>query len=228
MNILSCDFSIDSPALTVLSLNERYDIVDAYFFNLQETIKYKMDTEHISINRFEKTIGNKIHDRTLQVWILVKDIIKKFNIEYVAIEGYAYGATETNNLTKQAELSGFIKICLYSYQRVDGTMGIPYLLLPPRTIKKYVSGDGNCDKEMMIEHFKLTKEFKQYFKDIDIKNLPSLNDICDSYWIGVILSNYLLYFKINNYCPKLQKQKLEWKSSVKSMSISETKMISLR
>lgn len=67
-------------------------------------------------------------------------------ISYVALEGYAMGisAGKNTSLCDLAELGGIIKNHLYSRD-------IPFLVVPPKSLKKFITGNGNASKDMMIQ-----------------------------------------------------------------------------
>lgn len=60
--------------------------------------------------------------------------------QVVAIEGYAFG--RPNQATAIGELGGVVKTALYE-------AGIPYVLIPPGTLKKFATGRGNATKPDM-------------------------------------------------------------------------------
>jgi hypothetical protein len=60
----------------------------------------------------------------------------------VAIEGYAHGsAFEREHM---GELGGYLKLLLWQ-------AGVPYLIVPPGVLKKYVTGKGNAAKAIMLK-----------------------------------------------------------------------------
>ena len=61
--------------------------------------------------------------------------------DIVVIEGYAHAAEYAG--PQIGELGGVIKVCLY--QR-----GIPFISVPPTTMKKFATGKGNASKDMVL------------------------------------------------------------------------------
>lgn len=59
----------------------------------------------------------------------------------VAIEGYAMGSKTRPQMA--GELCGYLKLLMWQN-------GVPYLVVPPTTLKKYVTGKGNAPKEVMM------------------------------------------------------------------------------
>ncbi|MDQ2782217.1 MAG: hypothetical protein M3Y26_06735 [Actinomycetota bacterium] len=62
--------------------------------------------------------------------------------DLVAIEGYAFG--RPNQACHLGELGGVVRLELW---RAD----IPYVDIPPATVKKYATGKGNASKGMVLE-----------------------------------------------------------------------------
>jgi crossover junction endodeoxyribonuclease RuvC len=63
-------------------------------------------------------------------------------VGYVGIEGYAMGvsSSKTKSLCDLAELGGLVKQYLHA-------RNIPFLVVPPTTVKKYATGNGRSKKE---------------------------------------------------------------------------------
>lgn len=59
----------------------------------------------------------------------------------VAIEGYAMGSKTRPQMA--GELGGHLRLLLWQ-------AGIPYIIVPPKSLKKYVSGSGQSKKSMMM------------------------------------------------------------------------------
>lgn len=63
--------------------------------------------------------------------------------ELVVIEGYSFGSS-TKGVRSMAELGGNVRRSLWR-------LGIPYLDVPPKTVKKYATGNGNAGKYEVIQ-----------------------------------------------------------------------------
>lgn len=71
-----------------------------------------------------------------------RDVLHKFQgIEAAAIEGYAYGAR--GHLAQLGELGGLLRLELYC-------LDIPFTVVAATSLKKYVTGSGRGDKNMML------------------------------------------------------------------------------
>ena len=68
-------------------------------------------------------------------------VIDPFRPDLVVIEGYAYGAT--NKLAILAEVGGVVKLALRR-------AGIPFVVVPPKILKLFVSGNGAASKKLVI------------------------------------------------------------------------------
>jgi len=105
------------------------------------------------------------------------DIIEQNGVQYVGVEGYAMGGS--GRVFSIGENTGLLKYKIYK-------MSVPFIIPPPTVIKKFATGKGNANKEIMYEHF-----FKQ--TGVDIKALygytkttigSPISDIVDSYFIA--------------------------------------------
>ena len=117
----------------------------------------------------------------------IKEIISKFinyitngktipYMLYVCQEGISYGSSKrTKSVFDLAGLNFLLRMMIISTLRPD-----KYIIATPSEIKKKTSGNGNCNKDVMVNLFKSLKP------DFD---LPKLDDIADSFW----MANYIKY-----------------------------------
>jgi crossover junction endodeoxyribonuclease RuvC len=94
-------------------------------------------------------------------------------VELVVMEGLAFMATKTTSLCQLSALNYFIR------DRINNR-GIKFLIVPPTQLKKFITGKGNCKKELM-----LLETFKRY--ELSFTN----NNICDAYGLAKIGHAYL-------------------------------------
>lgn len=93
----------------------------------------------------------------LRIDFILKKIIELLeDIEFVAIEDYAYSAY--GSLTNLAELCGVVKYYLYKIEK-------PFLLLSTTALKKFVIGKGNAPKAAMMPA--IFKKYKIETKSTD-------------------------------------------------------------
>jgi Holliday junction resolvasome RuvABC endonuclease subunit len=88
----------------------------------------------------------------------------------VAIEGYAMGSKTRPQMA--GELGGHLRLLLWQ-------AGIPYIIVPPTTLKKYVLGSGNAAKELMLKEV-----FKRWGYDTDS------NDRADAYGLARVAAEF--------------------------------------
>lgn len=100
-------------------------------------------------------------------------LIAKYKVEFVSIEGYAFGA-HSKSVTKLAELGSLVRMMLIDF-------GIPWIEITPSQNKKFISGKGNTPKALIVKEV-----YKKWGKDFeDIK--PSLQlDAADSWGMGLL------------------------------------------
>ena len=72
------------------------------------------------------------------------------------------------------ELGGIIRLCLYDAK-------IPFVIVPPTSLKKFVTGNGSADKKKMHD-FVLSK----WRQDID----ENEDDQCDAYGLAQVARAY--------------------------------------
>lgn len=102
-------------------------------------------------------------DRLLFIVGKIKDLIdKNDDIEHVVIEGFSFGS-KGQALFQIAGLSYLVR----NYLR---DADVEYTLVPPTTLKKWVTKKGNAPKEVMILH--TYKRWEESFEN---------NNICDAY-----------------------------------------------
>jgi Holliday junction resolvasome RuvABC endonuclease subunit len=104
------------------------------------------------------------------------DIILRYGCEQVALEGYSYGSK--GKVFHIAENTGVLKYKLFQNS-------IPVDIIPPTTVKKFATGKGNSDKEMMHDSFmaETGKNLKKIITPLKKKASNPVSDIVDSYYI---------------------------------------------
>ena len=91
---------------------------------------------------------------------------------YIVQEGISYGSSiRTKSIFDLAGLNYMIRNEFIEKEN------ILFFIAPPTHIKKFATGIGNCEKEMIIELFKNThKELTE--------SLPKVDDIADAYYMS--------------------------------------------
>jgi crossover junction endodeoxyribonuclease RuvC len=122
MSILGVDLSLRAPGFAVLDSETEALLITSQ--SLKST----------GPERWQEIIEN------------VKQIIDSYLIEFVVIEGYAFGAKFHKE--DLAEIGGILRYFLFKRR-------IPFGTVPPATLKKFFTGDGRADKKkMMCEAFR--------------------------------------------------------------------------
>lgn len=104
----------------------------------------------------------------------VEDFLSEFSVEAVAIEGYAYGSKLAN---MAGELGGIIKLLLFELYPDNDEARYP-LIVPPPSLKKYVTGKGRVEKNQI-----LLSTYKKW--DVEFTD----DNAADSYGLARIVRN---------------------------------------
>lgn len=94
-------------------------------------------------------------------------------IKFAAMEGYAYDVG-AGRVFELGEVGGVIKLTLHD-------AGIPFVVVPPASLKLFVAGNGSATKEQMREAV-----FKKWGPDID------QDDQCDAYGLAQLARSFHL------------------------------------
>lgn len=120
-----------------------------------------------------KPAGDKPIDEVKRLVKIAEDIVQKIDEvlprgpDLVVIENLAFMARNTTALTQLAGLNYLVRILLAEF-------GWPFVLVAPSSLKKFITGKGNSDKNLMIMNV-----FKNYkFEALD-------DNICDAFSLAV-------------------------------------------
>ncbi len=146
-----------------------------------------------------KPVGDLPLDELKRIVIIRDSIVREIEadvnsvIQLVAIEGLAFMARNTTALVQLAGLNYMIREKLHFLK-------IPFVIVAPTSLKKFVTGKGNIAKEMML--LETYKKYKVYFTD---------NNLCDAYGLAMIadsLANNVLITKPQKEVVSLLKKQL--------------------
>lgn len=162
-------FIIKGDKLTKKEKNAQLDNSEIFEYCLYQKENVK-DTNNAHERELVKahnlsTIADTIYN-------IIEEILWQFkktnSIDSITIcmEGISYGSIHSAAVMDLAGLNYLIRDRLY-HHTVVGTL----LVTPPAEIKKFYTGSGNANKQLMIS------TFKGSFPDFD---LPKIDDICDS------------------------------------------------
>ena len=162
-------FIIKGDKLTKKEKNAQLDNSEIFEYCLYQKENVK-DTNNAHERELAKannlsTIADTIYNIIQDVlWQLKK--IDSVNSITICMEGISYGSIHSAAVMDLAGLNYLIRDRLH-HHTVVGTL----LVTPPAEIKRFYTGSGNANKQLMIS------TFKGSFPDFD---LPKLDDIADS------------------------------------------------
>lgn len=178
--IAGIDYSLTSPAICVWkSTNDRifnFDGCDLYYL---EKPKRREPTPHGILN---------LHVEPYPEWeteeerheLLSKWAMEIVNGSEVYIEGYAFATSGKSHVRSVAENTGLLKHKMHKVKQ-------PFTSVPPSVIKKYATGKGNANKDLMYEAFTAELLTPTDLKDRltpKAKKLTNpVTDIVDAYFI---------------------------------------------
>jgi hypothetical protein len=182
MVIAGIDYSLCGPAICVFD-GDTFSYKNCSFYYLTDVKKYAdAFGGNVFGERFLDWNTEQERYKTIADWAI--EIV--MGCSHVAVEGYAYSAT--GRIFHIAENTGLLKYKLYE-------MGLPTTIIPPTEVKKYATGKGNADKQMMYDSFvQDTGAALRLTITPDKKEITSpVSDIVDSYFICKKLFDSLTY-----------------------------------
>lgn len=162
-------FIIKGDKLTKKEKNAQLDNSEIFEYCLYQKENVK-DTN----NAHERELAKAHNLSTIAdtIYNIIEELLQQFrktsNIDSVTIcmEGISYGSIHSAAVMDLAGLNYLIRDRLH-HHTVVGTL----LVTPPAEVKRFYTGSGNANKQLMIS------TFKGSFPDFD---LPKIDDVCDS------------------------------------------------
>lgn len=162
-------FIIKGDKLTKKEKNAQLDNYEIFEYCLYQKENVK-DTN----NAHERELAKAHNLSTIAdtIYNIIEELLQKFRktstIDSVTIcmEGISYGSIHSAAVMDLAGLNYLIRDRLH-HHTVVGTL----LVTPPAEVKRFYTGSGNANKQLMIS------TFKGSFPDFD---LPKIDDVCDS------------------------------------------------
>ena len=162
-------FIIKGDKLTKKEKNAQLDNSEIFEYCLYQKENVK-DTN----NAHERELAKAHNLSTIAdtIYNIIEELLQKFRktstIDSVTIcmEGISYGSIHSAAVMDLAGLNYLIRDRLH-HHTVVGTL----LVTPPAEVKRFYTGSGNANKQLMIS------TFKGSFPDFD---LPKIDDVCDS------------------------------------------------
>ena len=162
-------FIIKGDKLTKKEKNAQSDNSEIFEYCLYQKENVK-DTN----NAHERELAKAHNLSTIAdtIYNIIEELLRQFRktstIDSVTIcmEGISYGSIHSAAVMDLAGLNYLIRDRLH-HHTVVGTL----LVTPPAEVKRFYTGSGNANKQLMIS------TFKGSFPDFD---LPKIDDVCDS------------------------------------------------
>ena len=162
-------FIIKGDKLTKKEKNAQLDNSEIFEYCLYQKENVK-DTN----NAHERELAKAHNLSTIAdtIYNIIEELLQQFrktstiDIVTICMEGISYGSIHSAAVMDLAGLNYLIRDRLY-HHTVVGTL----LVTPPAEVKRFYTGSGNANKQLMIS------TFKGSFPDFD---LPKIDDICDS------------------------------------------------
>lgn len=162
-------FIIKGDKLTKKEKNAQSDNSEIFEYCLYQKENVK-DTN----NAHERELAKAHNLSTIAdtIYNIIEELLRKFRktstIDSVTIcmEGISYGSIHSAAVMDLAGLNYLIRDRLH-HHTIVGTL----LVTPPAEVKRFYTGSGNANKQLMIS------TFKGSFPDFD---LPKIDDVCDS------------------------------------------------
>ena len=176
--IVGIDYSLNSPAICIAGDNFDFDKCSFHFLTRKKKYVGKFDK---NIFGYEYKDFNTPIERFTNISIWALDVIhkNKSNTAKVFIEGYSFGS-KGQAVFQIAENCGILKY------RLQMSPSMLYDTIVPSVVKKYASGKGNADKQLMYDSFtKHTGVDLMKIFDMNKLNNP-VTDIIDSYYIAKV------------------------------------------
>jgi len=180
---IGIDYSLSSPGVCVNTSEDEFQYEDCKFYYLTNTKKYEgtfkekiafgtsaveyIGTPHRPYSSEPERYNN------IANWVI--DIIKSYEKHpIIQIEDYSFGST--GRVFHIAENLGLLKY------KLKMECGWDYTLLPPSVIKKFATGKGNANKELMLDAFEKDTgtNLAQVF---DTTSKSPVSDVADAYFI---------------------------------------------
>ena len=176
--IVGIDYSLNSPAICIAGDNFDFDKCSFHFLTSKKKNIGKFGNNIFGYEYKEYTTPIE-RFTNISTWAL--DIIHKHKSDTakVFIEGYSFGS-KGQAVFQIAENCGILKY------RLQMSPTMLYDTIVPSVVKKYASGKGNADKQLMYDSFKKhTKIDLMKMFDMEKLNNP-VTDIVDSYYIAKV------------------------------------------
>ena len=179
--IAGIDYSLTSPAICV------WKSTDDRLFNFDDCALYYLENPHKRRGSTPHGILN-IHATPYPEWKTEEErheLLSNWTMSIITgcevfIEGYAFATSGTSHVRSIAENTGLLKHKMHKVKQ-------SFTSVPPTVIKKYATGKGNANKEIMYDAFcaeiLTPPDLKSRLTPKSKKLRNPVTDIVDSYFI---------------------------------------------
>ena len=192
---IGIDQSINSTGITIQKYQDNKLIKENFYIIHKDKFTKKEKEAEDTLNNFNYIGYNKLEkadakdSNEFELYKLLNNIeivnkifeLVKNNIEssldkiYVGMEGVSYSSSVTQSIIDLAGLSYLIRYRFYKFLESNQDHKGNLFVMSPKEIKKFASGNGNANKDIMV------KLFSSLYPQLNI--IPKIDDISDSYWI---------------------------------------------
>ena len=181
-NLAGIDYSLTSPAICIWKKTDdngqfNFNMCNVYY--LETTQRLKGAAPHEVLN---------LHAESYPEWETEEqrhDLLSDWAMSIIGgcqvfIEGYAFATSGKSHVRSVAENSGLLKHKMYKIKQ-------SFTSVPPSVIKKYATGKGNANKDLMYDAFSKESntppDLQKILRPKSNKLSNPTTDIVDSYWI---------------------------------------------
>lgn len=136
--------------------------------------------------------------RLIMIRDRIKCLLENYKPNLVILEGMSFGSV--GRIVDIAELFGVLKENIYEHCIENTTCKLT--LIPPKTVKKFITGSGNANKALVL--LKIYKNYKVEFDDDNIADAFALAMFMNAYfdWVAgkeTIKFNIEIFEKYKKY-----------------------------
>lgn len=154
-----CSYYIITSKMTKKMQNFEHKYVKYILYNKQEVDGEYSEKETIKTNNINNIV------------LEIEKIIKKYKPDQVKIEGISFGSTGSAALIDLSGLNYMIRKML-----IDN--GVSFVIISPSQNKKFATGNGSAEKDVMID------AWKRLDKNIQDITEVKIDDLADAYFLS--------------------------------------------
>lgn len=171
--VVGIDYSLTSPGICILTDTE----VRLYGFGAKKMAGF-YEKDDVKVFLYDYPVYSCEQERHNKICGWSLGIIKNYagepsDVDHVLIEGYSFGSS-AGRAFDIAENCGLLKHYLWKD-------GYKFSTIPPTTLKKYATGKGNSDKDVMHDAFKTERFDLQEL--LGQKKTPT-SDLVDAFFLA--------------------------------------------